>query len=138
MYFDLDGLKQVNDEQGHAEGDRLLVAAADVLRAAFRERDVVARLGGDEFVAMALLGRRHDEQLDRQAIEARLDEAMRAKHAELGESFDFSMSCGSMVANHVQLGSIDELLARADQEMYAAKRARRRDPHRVRVSQRGS
>ena len=68
MYFDVDGLKRVNDERGHAEGDRLLVAAADVLRAAFRERDVVARLGGDEFVAMALLGRREDEQLDRQAI----------------------------------------------------------------------
>ena len=72
MYFDVDGLKRVNDERGHADGDKLLVAAADVLRVAFRERDVVARLGGDEFVAMALLGRRHDEQLDRQAIEARL------------------------------------------------------------------
>ncbi len=138
MYFDLDGLKQVNDEQGHAEGDRLLVAAADVLRAAFRERDVVARIGGDEFVAMALLGRRRDELLDRQAIEARLDEAMRAKRAELGDCYDFSMSSGAMVANHVQLGSIDELLARADQEMYTAKRARRRDHRPARVSQRRS
>ena len=127
MYFDLDGLKQINDEQGHAEGDRLLVAAADVLRAAFRERDVVARIGGDEFVAMALLGRRHDEMLDRRAIETRLEEAMRAKRAELGDCYDFSISSGAMVANHVQLGGIDELLARADQEMYTAKRARRRD-----------
>ena len=138
MYFDLDGLKQVNDEQGHAEGDRLLVAAADVLRAAFRERDVVARIGGDEFVAMALLGRRHDEMLDRQAIEARLEEAMRAKRAELGDCYDFSMSSGAMVANHVQLGGIDELLARADQEMYTAKRARRRDERPAKVSQQRS
>jgi diguanylate cyclase (GGDEF)-like protein/PAS domain S-box-containing protein len=128
MYFDLDGLKRVNDEKGHAHGDRLLVAAADVLRAAFRERDVVARLGGDEFVAMAMLGRRHDEQLDRQAIEARLHEAVTAKRAELGEDYDFSVSSGSMVANHTELEGIDELLARADQRMYSVKRARRREP----------
>jgi diguanylate cyclase (GGDEF)-like protein/PAS domain S-box-containing protein len=127
MYFDVDGLKRVNDERGHAEGDKLLVAAADVLRAAFRERDVVARLGGDEFVAMALLGRRDDEQLDRQAIEVRLQDAIRAKRAELGADFDFSVSFGSMVANHVELGEIDELLARADQRMYSVKRARRRE-----------
>jgi diguanylate cyclase (GGDEF)-like protein/PAS domain S-box-containing protein len=126
-YFDVDGLKQVNDELGHAEGDRLLVAAADVLRAAFREHDVVARLGGDEFVAMALLGRRHDERLDRQAIEARLAEAILAKRDELGEAYDFSVSLGSMVANHLELCRIDDLLARADAQMYEAKRARRRE-----------
>jgi diguanylate cyclase (GGDEF)-like protein/PAS domain S-box-containing protein len=126
MYVDLDGLKRINDERGHAAGDRLLVAAADVLRAAFRERDVVARLGGDEFVAMALLGRRHDELLDRQSIEARLEQAMRAKREELGEEYDLSMSFGSMIANHAELEGIDDLLARADQRMYAAKRARRR------------
>jgi diguanylate cyclase (GGDEF)-like protein/PAS domain S-box-containing protein len=126
-YFDVDGLKRVNDELGHAEGDKLLVAAADVLRAAFREQDVVARLGGDEFVALALLGRRHDERLDRQAIEARLHEVIQAKRAEMGEEYDFSVSLGSMVANHLELCSIDELLARADAQMYKAKRARRRE-----------
>jgi diguanylate cyclase (GGDEF)-like protein/PAS domain S-box-containing protein len=124
-YFDLDGLKRVNDEQGHAAGDRLLVAAADVLRTAFREHDVVARLGGDEFVALALLGRRHDELLDRQTIQARLEQALRAKREELGESYDFSVSYGTMVANHAELEEIDDLLARADQQMYRAKRARR-------------
>ena len=127
MYFDVDGLKRANDEKGHAEGDRLLVATADVLRAAFRDRDVVARLGGDEFAAMALLGRDHDEQLDRQAIEARLHESLRAKRAELGDDFDLSVSFGSMVANHAELEEIDELLARADQRMYGVKRARRRE-----------
>lgn len=124
-YFDLDGLKRVNDEQGHAAGDRLLVAAADVLRTAFREHDVVARLGGDEFVALALLGRRHDELLDRQTIQARLEQALRTKREELGESYDFSVSYGTMVANHAELEEIDDLLARADQQMYRAKRARR-------------
>jgi diguanylate cyclase (GGDEF)-like protein/PAS domain S-box-containing protein len=126
MYFDVDGLKGVNDELGHAEGDKLLVAAADVLRATFRERDVIARLGGDEFVAMAQLGPHHDERLDRQAIERRLDEAVKAKREEIGEAFRFSVSHGSMVANHSELEDIDELLAHADEQMYRTKRARRR------------
>ena len=128
MYLDVDGLKRVNDELGHADGDKLLVAAADVLRTAFRERDVVARLGGDEFVALAVLGRRHDERLDCEAIDARLRDAIRAKRAELGGDYDFSVSFGTMIANHAELEEIDELLARADQRMYTVKRARRREP----------
>ena len=126
-YFDVDGLKRVNDELGHAEGDKLLVAAADVLRTAFREQDVVARLGGDEFVALAMLGRRHDEALDRQTIALRLEQAVQAKREEMGEEYDFSVSLGSMVANHLELCRIDELLARADAQMYEAKRARGRE-----------
>ncbi len=126
VYLDVDGLKRVNDDMGHAAGDALLVAAADALRLAFREDDIVARLGGDEFVAMALLGRRDDERLDCQAIAARLDDAVRAKRAELGAAYDFSVSSGSVVANSDELDDIDELLARTDHRMYQAKRARRR------------
>jgi diguanylate cyclase (GGDEF)-like protein/PAS domain S-box-containing protein len=136
MYFDVDGLKRVNDEKGHAEGDKLLVAVADALRTAYRERDVVARLGGDEFAAMALLGRDRDELLDRQAIELRLQNALRAKREELGADFELSVSFGSMVANHAELGEIDELLARADQRMYAVKRERRGGSEAVEVLRR--
>jgi diguanylate cyclase (GGDEF)-like protein/PAS domain S-box-containing protein len=46
---DVDGLKLVNDTLGHDQGDRLLVAAARVIRESFREGDLVARIGGDEF-----------------------------------------------------------------------------------------
>ncbi len=52
---DLDGLKAVNDTQGHTAGDALIRAAADVLRSVVREDDVVARLGGDEFGVIATL-----------------------------------------------------------------------------------
>lgn len=136
MYFDVDGLKRANDERGHAEGDKLLVAVADVLRDTFRERDVVARLGGDEFAAMALLGRDRDELLDRQAIELRLQDALCAKRLELGDDYELSVSFGSMVANHAELGEIDELLARADQRMYSVKRARRRESDAVAILRR--
>src|SRR5215203_630786 len=49
VVLDLDHFNLVNDAYGHAEGDKVLVAAAEKLRSAVREHDVVARLGGEEF-----------------------------------------------------------------------------------------
>ncbi len=126
MYVDVDGLKDVNDRLGHAAGDTLVGAAAEALRLAFREEDVLARIGGDEFAALAVLGRGHDEQLDRETITARLQAAVAAKRAELGQDYAFSLSFGSLVADWQELGRIDDLLARSDERMYEAKRSQRR------------
>jgi PAS domain S-box-containing protein len=50
VYVDLDGMKAINDQQGHEAGDRALVESAAALRETFRGEDVIARIGGDEFV----------------------------------------------------------------------------------------
>lgn len=52
LVADLDGLKLVNDTLGHAKGDEMLKACADVLRASLRRSDILARIGGDEFAAI--------------------------------------------------------------------------------------
>ncbi len=49
IYFDVNGLKQINDHFGHSAGDALLVHVAEFLTRNVRESDIVARLGGDEF-----------------------------------------------------------------------------------------
>ncbi|SFH67622.1 diguanylate cyclase (GGDEF) domain-containing protein [Tindallia magadiensis] len=50
MMIDLNGLKITNDTLGHQEGDRLLVKAANIIKACCRSQDMAARIGGDEFV----------------------------------------------------------------------------------------
>jgi len=51
-FIDLNNFKSINDQHGHAEGDRALVDFSQQLATAFRSSDVVARLGGDEFVVL--------------------------------------------------------------------------------------
>ena len=54
LVVDIDGLKETNDEHGHAEGDDLIIRAAQALKSSVRDSDIVARLGGDEFGILAL------------------------------------------------------------------------------------
>jgi diguanylate cyclase (GGDEF)-like protein len=73
--FDLDDLKQINDTEGHAGGDRALRDLAQVLKSVSRKGDIVARYGGDEFIVVMT-------QTDRTAGEAafaRFEERFRAK-----------------------------------------------------------
>jgi diguanylate cyclase (GGDEF)-like protein len=49
---DVNGLKTINDTQGHAAGDQLIRLAARIILAAFRAEDIVARIGGDEFAVL--------------------------------------------------------------------------------------
>ena len=57
IYFDLDGLKAVNDRKGHKVGDLMIVRFSQALTQAVLEDEMVFRVGGDEFVATAQLGR---------------------------------------------------------------------------------
>jgi diguanylate cyclase (GGDEF)-like protein/PAS domain S-box-containing protein len=115
IMIDLDGLKHVNDTQGHAAGDELLRRAARVLKAAFRSGDCVARIGGDEF-AMLLAG--HDVQA-LAYLSRRLEQAIELHNAGHGGT-PLRVSVGTAVARqgerlHVALGN-------ADASMYAMKR----------------
>jgi diguanylate cyclase (GGDEF)-like protein len=110
--LDLDGLKRVNDEQGHAAGDALLCAAVASLRAAVRPQDPVGRLGGDEF-AVLLPGA--TPELARRV----------ADRAALALSVTAPASCG--LATHPADGATaDALFSRADARVYAAKADRAR------------
>jgi diguanylate cyclase (GGDEF)-like protein len=54
VYADMDGLKQINDTQGHDAGSLAIQKIADIIRSSFRDCDIVARIGGDEFLVWHL------------------------------------------------------------------------------------
>jgi len=105
-YIDVDGLKAVNDEYGHAAGDELLASVADGLRHYMRPYDLLVRLGGDEFLC---------------ALPLSVDEARRRF---AGMSVDLN---GSTRRQSVSVGlsemrdedSAEELIARADHDLLA-------------------
>jgi diguanylate cyclase (GGDEF)-like protein len=113
---DVDGLKTVNDCFGHATGDALLQAAAQLLRSSVRSIDFVARIGGDEF---AILLRGADAGSARRVL-SRIRRAEVAL-APVARDVRVSLSLGSA---RVVDGDIESALNEADQRMYADKRTR--------------
>lgn len=120
VFLDVDGMKQVNDAQGHAAGDELLVAVAQRLTSVVRASDTAARLGGDEFLVVCegLAG-----PDDLAAATARLSRALTGEVEVLGRRTPLSVSLGA--ALHEPGESTSALLRRADARMYDAKAVRR-------------
>lgn len=114
---DLDHFKRLNDEAGHAAGDRLLRASAEAWAAALRTGDLIARYGGEEF---ALL-------LPQTALEDALPVVERIRAATPAP-----VTCSVGAAAFDESEGPGELLARADAALYRAKRGGR---NRVEVSQ---
>jgi diguanylate cyclase (GGDEF)-like protein len=115
LYLDLDNFKTLNDSRGHQTGDAVLRLVADAMRDAVRDSDVVGRMGGDEF---AVLMPETDGTLA-SAAARRLAEG-------IGTAFQgspaISASIGVVAFADTAAGT-DEILRRADQAMYEAKRA---------------
>ena len=114
VYLDLDRMKRVNDEHGHARGDEVLRLLARAARVTLRHGDVLARIGGDEFAIILL----DASQAEAEAAVRRLRARFEAKTTPLGVSF----SAGIALAREEE--AAEELLARADVAMYREKRER--------------
>jgi diguanylate cyclase (GGDEF)-like protein len=113
-FIDVDDLKHVNDTQGHAAGDRLLKDVAVTLRAQLRSYDLVIRWGGDEFVCVL-----PDAGLDGAA---RIVEDIAVAFAARN-GLCFSTGLAALE----DTDSAEDLISRADKQLYAARRERR--PH---------
>lgn len=85
LFFDLDGLKQVNDSFGHEAGSQFLVEIATLLRSTFRGSDIVARIGGDEFAVVI-----HDDGVNAKIAMARMDESAAAMNQGAGRRYPIS------------------------------------------------
>lgn len=118
LILDLDDFKTVNDSPGHAEGDALLMAAAERLQGCTRPFDTVARLGGDEFAFLI-----EDQSPENAPIQLanRIGAAL-ATPIPLGDrEVLVTASIGIAQTDASGSGSVEALLRNADVAMYAAK-----------------
>ena len=109
-FVDVDGLKQVNDRDGHAAGDALLIDVAATLRSKLRSYDPVVRFGGDEFVCAFC-----DFDLD----------GVRHRFDEIRDALELTREGCSISVGLAELQSddtLDDLTARGDAALYEAKR----------------
>ena len=118
IFIDLDGMKRINDELGHDAGDRALIHIANLLSSTFRDSDIAARLAGDEFCVLlsgssALAAR---TAIDR--LSAAVEEHNRQSSPAL------SISVGLADWDPAGDESLDDLMKRADSEMYVHKRSK--------------
>lgn len=120
IFLDLDGFKNVNDQHGHLTGSRTLVEIGAVIRSTVREIDVVARFGGDEFTV--ILPQTGPEGA--LTIAERIRERIAATTFLRARGLEIRITASLGIASYPEDGRTQEdLLARADQAMYAAKAA---------------
>jgi diguanylate cyclase (GGDEF)-like protein/PAS domain S-box-containing protein len=122
MFFvDLNGMKDINDELGHEEGDRALADTGKVLAEAMRASDLVARLGGDEFAVLAL----EVEPTLVGTVIGRVQTAVAEHNARAARRYRLSLSIGVAVFDPAAPCTVEKLLTDADALMYEQKRAGR-------------
>jgi diguanylate cyclase (GGDEF)-like protein/PAS domain S-box-containing protein len=121
LFIDLDGMKKINDEFGHNEGDNALVKTAEILNRSFRSSDIIARLGGDEFTVLVT-----DLNASKEEAITRLNENLKAYNAAETRGHKLSFSIGVASLEPESMTCFEELLEQADQAMYEQKRMKRR------------
>jgi diguanylate cyclase (GGDEF)-like protein len=121
-YLDLDKFKEINDTEGHAEGDAVLSMFAANLIGSIRGSDTLVRLGGDEFLLELWVKSESDARAAMRSIYQRLNEALQVNGHKLG------CSVGALLIPPRGKAVTEGEIGIADQLMYRAKRDRLREP----------
>ncbi len=114
LHIDIDKLREVNDSDGHAGGDALIVQVANTLKERLRDDDIIARFGGDEFVVVL----QHVNQEDAVHIAEQLRKQVESLVPAKGYNYSASLSIGVGKIDK----SIDEVIAETDAALFEAKR----------------
>ena len=121
IYADLDGLKKINDEWGHNDGDLAIKFAADAFREAIRDSDIVARIGGDEFTM--LVSKANPPTFD--MVKQRIIESFERKNHDIDKPWTLSVSIGHYYAQSECDLSLNAMLEMADIDLYREKARKR-------------
>jgi diguanylate cyclase (GGDEF)-like protein len=120
LIIDLDGLKRVNDDHGHAAGNDAIRYVADAIREELREIDLGARLGGDEFGVLAPRTSKQSALALAERLRARVESGIAAASAP-GHT-TVSIGVASLSPPALEPATVASLMAAADEALYVAKR----------------
>ena len=118
---DLDQLKNINDTYGHSEGDVAIRAIADALSEAAGEKSICARFGGDEYVAVCLWKAEEVPDDFVKIFEKRLHSWIDRWNATKQKGYELGASTGMIMESIEDVDEIDELMKKADDNMYDCK-----------------
>jgi diguanylate cyclase (GGDEF)-like protein len=126
MIIDLDALKPINDQHGHAAGDEVIVEIARTLRQAIRPDDVLARWGGDEFVVVAQAQHVEHATMLAERIRERIAKmkCVLPRGAVVRTSASIGLTCLPFVPGKPDIVSWEHAIKIADLALYRAKRGR--------------
>ena len=126
MIIDLDALKPINDQHGHAAGDELIIEVAKTLRQAIRPDDVLARWGGDEFVVVAQAQHVEHATMLAERIRERVAKmkCVLPRGAVVRTSCSIGLTCLPFVPGKPDAVSWEHAIKIADLALYRAKRGR--------------
>jgi two-component system cell cycle response regulator len=123
LFADLDGLKRINDNFGHLEGDNALRGVAQIFEQTFRSSDLVARIGGDEFIVLALkVGQSSVKKIAR-----RLHENIEHFNSQ-ATNYKISLSFGAEIFDPAENVPLEEMIIKVDQALYKEKQKRKKGP----------
>ncbi len=118
VFFDLNNFKPINDNYGHAEGDKALIAFAEQMKNTFRRTDLIARMGGDEFVALFS----STSETSATVIMEKFLNAVEKYNHEANRGYDITFSYGIVEFDPVRHDSVEALLTDGDALMYECKK----------------
>jgi diguanylate cyclase (GGDEF)-like protein len=123
IMLDVDHFKQINDQHGHAFGDKALIAIAHVIRSTVRPNEIAGRYGGDEFVILLPETQPEDSmRIAEQLFQSVKEYAISTEREVIELSLSIGVACALQGVRHSPT-SLDELLNQADKALYKAKRA---------------
>lgn len=120
-YIDIDNFKDINDNFGHEEGDKVLKNVVKLLKSTLREIDIICRMGGDEFLLIFPDSSLQDAPL----IKERFDKNLVQLNQTLKKSYKIALSIGLSEYNPDTPLPMDELIRLADKKMYGEKKKKK-------------
>ena len=122
LFIDLDKMKQINDEYGHNMGDSALQETSKILKSSFREGDIISRYGGDEFIVF--VSDVEDKVIDK--IKSRIDKNVKLLNESKKFHYTLALTVGHSKYNSCKKESLDQVIERADENMYSKKGSKKK------------